>query len=209
MLITLCTTTDRHFRHVRVCWTTPTRRFLGFRRVRVCWTTQHVDFAYFDVLGGSTCPGVLNHPNTSIFGFSTCSGVLDHPTCRFRYFRRVVPTTNTYHPRKWARRLVFEGGGFFSPPPPSKTSWYALFRGWWLLFCHQHSITLENEPACSFSRVVGSFRHHQHHPPHHRLSPSKMSRRARFWGWWVLVAAKAYHSQSELACSFSRVVCIY
>src|SRR6266566_924215 len=61
----------------------------------------------------------------------------------------------THNPRKRARWLIFEGDRVLvaeKKPPSSKKSVPARFRRWWW---RKESATLENKPACSFSRVIG------------------------------------------------------
>jgi hypothetical protein len=77
---------------------------------------------------------------------------------------------------------------------PPKTSHRGRFRRWWAFSVattihHPATVstTLENEPSCSFPRVVGLLRRH-HHPP-----PSKTSHRARFRGWWAFSVATTVH----------------
>ena len=63
----------------------------------------------------------------------------------------------SHHPRKRAHMLVFDGGGTAfntTTPSLSKTSRYARFRRWLVVFHHHNSITFENEHTRSFSKVT-------------------------------------------------------
>jgi hypothetical protein len=77
--------------------------------------------------------------------------------CSFSTVGVCFLTPLPHHCRKRAYVLVFMGGCLFfntTTPPPSKTSPYARFRWWLVVFQHHYPTTVENERICSFSMVV-------------------------------------------------------
>jgi hypothetical protein len=125
----------------------------------------------------------------------------------------------SHHPRKRAHMLVFDGGGTAfntTTPSLSKTSRYARFRRWLVVFHHHNSITFENEHTRSFSRVVICISIPLSHNPRKRAyalafeggylyfntttpQPSKTSIRARFRGWLFVFQLPLPHNPRKRA----------
>jgi len=68
------------------------------------------------------------------------------------FFSNTTPPP-PHRPRNRANVLVFEGGGLFTTtttPPPSKLSERAHFRRWWLVYYHHHPTTSKPSKCARF-----------------------------------------------------------
>jgi len=107
----------------------------------------------------------------------------------------------SHHPRKRAHMLIFDGGGTAfntTTPSLSKTSRYARFRRWLVVFHHHNSITFKNEHMRLFSRVVICISIPLSH------NPRKRAYALAFEGGYLYHYSITF--ENEHTCSFSRVV---